>query len=263
MVRISEIANELGSSSNVILKKAIELGLKVKHHSDTVSPVDAAAIYEYITYGIKPLALKEQEEKMDKLDDYIKELDRAMPQFELALKEQEEKIDKLDDCIKELYMAMPQFEVDDRLNECIKILSDLDEALDEFKNFDKMDYKIDEPFEDLWIGELEDGELKKALQKLLSHPELAEMSKMVLNYIEISLDRLDEILVKSKSYWSCSNYDQSFVRELRYARYIIFALIGWSQYSKPDTMGDRAYERDQKRRQNIVSDFLSDKEIEI
>lgn len=32
---------------------------------------------------------------------------------------------------------MPQFEVDDRLNECIKILSDLDEALDEFKNFDK------------------------------------------------------------------------------------------------------------------------------
>ena len=94
------------------------MGLKVKNHSDNVSPVDAAAIYEYITYGIKPLALKEQEEKMDKFDDYIKELDRAMPQFE----------------------------VDDRLNECIKILSDLDEALDEFKNFDKMDYKIDEPF---------------------------------------------------------------------------------------------------------------------
>lgn len=235
MVRISEIANELGYSSNEIVKKAIELGLKVKKHSDTVSPVDAAAIYEYITYGIKPLALKEQEEKMDKLDDYIKELDRAMPQFE----------------------------VDDRLNECIKILSDLDEALDEFKNFDKMDYKIDEPFEDLWIGELEDGELKKALQKLLSHPELAEMSKMVLNYIEISLDRLDEILVKSKSYRDCSNYDQSLIRELRYARYIIFALIGWSQYSKPDNMGDRAYERDQRRRQNIVNDFLSDKEIEI
>ena len=114
MVRISEIANELGYPSNEIVKKAIELGLKVKKHSDTVSPVDAAAIYEYITYGIKPLALKEQEEKMDKLDDYIKELDRAMPQFE----------------------------VDDRLNECIKILSDLDEAIDEFKNFDKMDGSI-------------------------------------------------------------------------------------------------------------------------
>ena len=94
--------------------QVMRLGLKVKKHSDTVSPVYAAAIYEYITYGIKPLALKEQEEKMDKLDDYIKKLDRAMPQFE----------------------------VDDRLNECIKILSDLDEALDEFKNFDKMDGSI-------------------------------------------------------------------------------------------------------------------------
>lgn len=56
-------------------------------------------------------------------------------------------------------------------------------------------------FEDSWIGELEDGELKKVLQKLLSHAELAEMSKMVLKYIEISLDRLDEVLVKSKNYW--------------------------------------------------------------
>ena len=75
-------------------------------------------------------------------------------------------MDKLDDYIKELDRAMPQFEVDDRLNECIKILSDLDEALDEFKNFDKMDYKIDEPFEDLWIGELEDGELKKSITEI-------------------------------------------------------------------------------------------------
>ena len=61
----------------------MELGLKVERRSDTVSPVDAAAIDGYIAFGIKPLALKEQEEKMDKLDNYIKELDRAMPQFEV------------------------------------------------------------------------------------------------------------------------------------------------------------------------------------
>lgn len=59
------------------------MGLKVEKRLDTVSSVDAAAIYGYIVFGIKPLALKEQEEKMDKLDNYIKELDRAMPKFEV------------------------------------------------------------------------------------------------------------------------------------------------------------------------------------
>lgn len=64
-----------------------------------------------------------------------------------------------------------------------------------------MDYKIDEPFENLWIAELEDGELKKHYKNYSPIQNLPKCQKMVLKYVEISLDRLDEILVKNKSYW--------------------------------------------------------------
>ncbi|QCD44304.1 translation initiation factor IF-2 [Campylobacter mucosalis] len=53
-IRISEIANEIGYPAKEVLEKAQELGLKVKTHSNAVTPEDAEAIYEYITTGVIP-----------------------------------------------------------------------------------------------------------------------------------------------------------------------------------------------------------------
>ncbi|MGG7072815.1 translation initiation factor IF-2 [Campylobacter sp. 9BO] len=59
-IRISEIANEIGYPAKEVLEKAQELGLKVKTHSNAVSPEDAEAIYEYITTGEIPERFKKK-----------------------------------------------------------------------------------------------------------------------------------------------------------------------------------------------------------
>lgn len=81
-IRISEVASEIGYSAKEVLEKAQELGLKVKTHSNAVSPEDAEAIYEYITTGVIPerfskkkveakpkkVAAKKSEEKETKVE---------------------------------------------------------------------------------------------------------------------------------------------------------------------------------------------------
>ncbi|AQW83382.1 translation initiation factor IF-2 [Campylobacter pinnipediorum] len=51
MVKISEIANDIGFSNKEVLEKAQELGLKVKTHSSSVSEEEAEGIYTYIQTG--------------------------------------------------------------------------------------------------------------------------------------------------------------------------------------------------------------------
>lgn len=62
-VKISEIANEIGFSAKEVLKSAIDLGLKVKTQSSSVSDEEAAALYDYIKTGQIPDAFKKVEKK--------------------------------------------------------------------------------------------------------------------------------------------------------------------------------------------------------
>ncbi|MCR4942122.1 MAG: translation initiation factor IF-2 [Campylobacter sp.] len=65
-VKISDIALEAGYSNKDVIEKAIELGLKVKTHSNTVSPEDAEGILEYITSGQIPDRFKKKKESKAK-----------------------------------------------------------------------------------------------------------------------------------------------------------------------------------------------------
>lgn len=67
-VKISEIANELGYPSKEVIEKAVELGLKVKTHSDCISLEDAEKLYEYINSGVAPKTLPQ-----DDLTKYLKQ----------------------------------------------------------------------------------------------------------------------------------------------------------------------------------------------
>ena len=67
-VRISEIANELGYPSREVIEKALELGIKVKTHSDCISLEDAEKLYEYINSGVTPKTLPQ-----DDLTKYLKQ----------------------------------------------------------------------------------------------------------------------------------------------------------------------------------------------
>ena len=67
-IKISEIANELGYPSKEVIEKAVELGLKVKTHSDCISLEDAEKLYEYINTGVAPKTLPQ-----DDLTKYLKQ----------------------------------------------------------------------------------------------------------------------------------------------------------------------------------------------
>lgn len=67
-IKISEIANELGYPSKEVIEKAVELGLKVKTHSDCISLEEAEKLYEYINSGTVPKTLPQ-----DDLTKYLKE----------------------------------------------------------------------------------------------------------------------------------------------------------------------------------------------
>lgn len=67
-IKISEIANELGYPSREVIEKALELGIKVKTHSDCISLEDAEKLYEYINSGVTPKTLPQ-----DDLTKYLKQ----------------------------------------------------------------------------------------------------------------------------------------------------------------------------------------------
>jgi translation initiation factor IF-2 len=67
-IKISEIANELGYPSREVIEKALELGIKVKTHSDCISLEDAEKLYEYINTGVAPKTLPQ-----DDLTKYLKQ----------------------------------------------------------------------------------------------------------------------------------------------------------------------------------------------
>ncbi|WP_069637692.1 translation initiation factor IF-2 [Campylobacter pinnipediorum] len=73
MVKISEIANDIGFSNKEVLEKAQELGLKVKTHSSSVSEEEAEGIYTYIQTGEisdvfkKKTSNKKEAKKQDEL----------------------------------------------------------------------------------------------------------------------------------------------------------------------------------------------------
>lgn len=67
-IKISEIANELGYPSREVIEKALELGIKVKTHSDCISLEDAEKLYEYINTGKIPKTLPQ-----DDLTKYLKQ----------------------------------------------------------------------------------------------------------------------------------------------------------------------------------------------
>ena len=50
-IKISEIANELGYPSREVIEKALEIGIKVKTHSNCISLEEAEKLYEYINTG--------------------------------------------------------------------------------------------------------------------------------------------------------------------------------------------------------------------
>ena len=67
-IKISEIANELGYPSKEVVEKAVELGLKVKTHSDCIFLEEAEKLYEYINTGVAPKTLPK-----DDLTKYLKQ----------------------------------------------------------------------------------------------------------------------------------------------------------------------------------------------
>lgn len=70
-VRLSEFAKEFGKEAKFAFEKAKEMGLEVKTPSSSLTHEEAAALYEFITSGINPLATKEA--KKPKKDSKAKE----------------------------------------------------------------------------------------------------------------------------------------------------------------------------------------------
>lgn len=56
-IKISDIANELGYPSREVIEKALEIGIKVKTHSNCISLEEAEKLYEYINTGVAPKTL--------------------------------------------------------------------------------------------------------------------------------------------------------------------------------------------------------------
>lgn len=60
-IKISDIANELGYPSREVIEKALEIGIKVKTHSNCISLEEAEKLYEYINTGVAPKTLPQND----------------------------------------------------------------------------------------------------------------------------------------------------------------------------------------------------------
>ena len=69
MVKLEEVANMSASSDAEVLKKAKEMGFKVKNKKSVIAPEEAGMLYEYLTTGINknaPKIEKKVEEEVKK-----------------------------------------------------------------------------------------------------------------------------------------------------------------------------------------------------